>query len=139
MAKRSWRDDTTDILRAWGDMDLVLANTIVQDEDEDFQEVPGTVYWTGSAWAAYTPPDPPDPQAFLDALLEELGRGAANVLMRQYPLAFQALQIQPYNWTLFSELVVDAHDAEDIDDDFYNFIIAQAAVFDVPIELPALP
>ena len=139
MAKMSFRDPSTHVLKAWGYITENAPGDLSREEPDAFAEDPGTVYWTGSAWAAYTPPDPPDPQAFLDVLVEELGRGAANVLMRQYPLAFQALQIQPYNWTLFSELVVDAHDAADIDDTFYNFIIAQAAVFDLPIDLPELP
>jgi len=139
MAKRSWRDETTHVLRAWGDMDLVLPNTLVKDEAADFDEEPGTVYWTGSTWAAYTPPGPPEPQAFLDALLVELGPTEANILLAKYPLAFQSLQIQPYNWEVFAELAMAAHAAEDITDDFYNFINTTAAATNLPVILPALP
>ena len=67
-----------------------------------------------------------------------MGNIAANDLLSAYPLAFQAIQIQPYNWPVFESEVIRAHDALAISDEVYEFIIATAADTNLPVTLPPL-
>jgi len=137
MAKHSFRDPDTDALKAWGYIDSNAPGDLMREEADDFTLAPGAWYWTGSAWAVYTPPPAPDVEGFMATLKASMTLVAANTFFAQYPLAFQALA--QGGWADFQELVIHAHDVVDIDDTLYNVVRDAAIACALPLELPALP
>jgi hypothetical protein len=54
--KMSFRDPSTNVLKAWGYVDSNQPGDIAQDEDDDFVLAVGEWQYVGGAWVAYTPP-----------------------------------------------------------------------------------
>jgi len=137
MAKHSFRDPDTNVLKAWGHMDSNSPGDLMREEDNDFHLTPGEWYWDGENWLAYTPPAEPDIPGFMAALKAAMTLAESNTKLALYPLALPALLNE--GWTDFEDLVILAHDNTDITDDLYNIVRTEATNANIPITLPALP
>ncbi len=58
MARNSFRDPVTGILRTHGFIASNGPSDVKQVEADDFSLEPGKWKWNGSAWVAFTPPTP---------------------------------------------------------------------------------
>lgn len=136
MPKKSFRDPTTHVLKAWGYMETNDVGDVVSDEADDFALTPGEWYKPVATWDPYTPPPAPDVAGFMTALKASMTLVTANTFFAQYPLAFQALSAG--GWADFEELVIYAHDQTDINDALYTIVRDEAIAANIPITLPPL-
>ena len=139
MAKHSFRDPATNVLKCWGHMDLNEDGDLVRDEPESFHLRQGEWYLPDpdGDWEPYTPPAGPDIAGFLAALDAAMTNVAANDFAAKYPLFVP--RVTAGDWALAAELVVTAHTRDDIDDTVYNTVRDEAMAANVPLALDALP
>jgi hypothetical protein len=56
MGLKSFRDPTTNVLKAWGYLMQNQPGDVAQDEAETFNLTPGQWQWDGAQWQPFTPP-----------------------------------------------------------------------------------
>ena len=130
MARNSFRDPVTGVLKAHGFVQTNAPGDIAQPEADDFNLQPGLWQWNGTQWVAFVPPPQPN-ESQLEAGLKALGMTLVqmNALLAKWPLFLWAANKS--DWPVVQAIIAAAHTAGDITDQQYQAIktlVAQAAI-----------